>query len=89
MQPIITYHRNGNINQIEYRENGVKHRVDGPAYIWFDAYGNKKLEEYFLNGINRSKKALRIITELGLDPDSKYWSNDDRERFASYFGLTT
>ena len=45
------------MNFIEYlNDENKKHRDDGPAYFWYDFNGILKMEEYFLYGINLTKK---------------------------------
>ena len=43
------YYRNGNIREKIYYENDKKHRLDGPALIFYDKRGNIKEEIYCIN----------------------------------------
>ena len=46
----VTIHKNG---KEEWRLNGERHRVDGPAVTYADGY-----EEYWLNGHKATKKEV-------------------------------
>jgi antitoxin component YwqK of YwqJK toxin-antitoxin module len=48
---VIDYHENGIIKVKEYFLNGIKHREDGPAEIWYYENGNISYEKYYLNDI--------------------------------------
>jgi antitoxin component YwqK of YwqJK toxin-antitoxin module len=50
MTQLNTYYESGNKKDIEYYENGVLSKKDGPARIKYFENGNICYEEYFLNG---------------------------------------
>jgi len=49
------YIENGNITHVSYWVNDSRHRLDGPAVIEYDGYGNIKYEAYFINDIHYKK----------------------------------
>jgi len=44
----ITYYKNGKIAAILYFVNDQLHRIDGPAWVWYDENGIMFKEEYWL-----------------------------------------
>lgn len=45
----IIYHKNGSPSICNWRFNGIYHRIDGPAVIKFDRFGNIQQEQWFQN----------------------------------------
>lgn len=46
----IRYHDNGVVEAIFWKQNGVGHRLDGPATTWFDSQGRLVQESWVVNG---------------------------------------
>ncbi len=55
---MIEYYRNGNIKYEGYYIDGYRHRVDGPAVIWYDEDGKVLSKEYWVEG-ERYKTNIR------------------------------
>jgi len=67
LKPIngLTWHRedgpayysydNNNIRYVAYYINNIKHRLDGPAGIFYDMDGNIIQEAYYIDGIEYTK----------------------------------
>ena len=53
MNPERTYFKNGQIRTECWRtEDGVWHRIDGPAHRWWYKNGQLHLEDWYINGIH-------------------------------------
>ena len=46
----IRYYRNGNSKQKIWYQNGKRHRIGGPATIWYNEDGSCFIECWYLNG---------------------------------------
>ena len=50
MEEIIEYYKNGEtVKKLEFYKNGKKHRIDGPASIWYNESGEIRTETYYIN----------------------------------------
>jgi antitoxin component YwqK of YwqJK toxin-antitoxin module len=50
MEPERTYYDDGSIQDERWIVNNELHRLDGPAYIWYNEDGSIYREQWFVNG---------------------------------------
>ena len=55
MKPKVTHWPNGNIQLEEYWQNGQRHRLDGPAIIYYYKNGNIQREVYSQNSLTHKE----------------------------------
>jgi antitoxin component YwqK of YwqJK toxin-antitoxin module len=78
MEPESEYYQDGSIYRERWVVNDELHRLDGPAFIWYNEDGSIKNEHWYVNGKNHRIDGPANITynKDGSIEQEQWWVND-------------
>ena len=85
-QPDITLYPNGNIASQKWKNNGLLHRVGGPAEINYNFNGDKINESWYKNGKrNRVNNPALVTFGPDLKPMKEVWYNNGKKTKENFY----